>query len=81
MHQQALWVKRGCHMRGDRVLCIFLISFLLFFQWDALLYGDDSSRSVPESLLATKPPLINNSKDEPVDGMICRPYSKNNFTK
>lgn len=38
-------------MRGNRVLCLFLISFLLFSQWSAISYGDDSSRSGPESLL------------------------------
>ncbi len=38
-------------MRGNRVLCLFLISFLLFSQWGAISYGDDSPRSGPESLL------------------------------
>ena len=38
-------------MRGNRILCIFLISFLLFSQWGAVSYGDDSSRSGPEFLL------------------------------
>ena len=38
-------------MRGNRILCLFLISFLLFSQWGAISYGDDSSRSGPESLL------------------------------
>jgi hypothetical protein len=38
-------------MSGNRVLCVFLISFLLFPQWYALSYGDASSLSVPESLL------------------------------
>jgi hypothetical protein len=42
---------RSDPMRGDRVLCLFLISFLLFSQWGAISYGDDSSRSGPESLL------------------------------
>lgn len=38
-------------MRGNRVPCLFMISFLLFYQWGAISYGDDSSRSGPESLL------------------------------
>jgi hypothetical protein len=38
-------------MRGNRVLCLFLISFLLFSQWGTISYGDDSSRSGPGSLL------------------------------
>lgn len=37
-------------MRVNRVLCVFLISFLLFSQWSAISYGD-GSRSGPESLL------------------------------
>ena len=42
---------RSDPMRGDRVLCLFLISFLLFSQWGAISYGDDSSRPGPEYLL------------------------------
>ena len=38
-------------MRGYRILCLFLISFLLFSQSGAIAYGDDSSRSGPEFLL------------------------------
>lgn len=38
-------------MLGNRVLCLFLISFLLFTQWGAIAYGDDSSRSGPDFLL------------------------------
>ena len=38
-------------MGWNRVLFIFLISFLLFPQCGAISYGDDSSRSKPESLL------------------------------
>src|SRR5208337_2290010 len=38
-------------MRGDRILCLFLISFLLFSQLGAIAYGNDSSRSGPEPLL------------------------------
>lgn len=38
-------------MRGNSVLCLFLISFLLFSQWGAVSYGDDSSRLGPESLI------------------------------
>ena len=38
-------------MSRNRILCFFLISFLLFSQWGAISYGDDSSRSGPEFLL------------------------------
>jgi hypothetical protein len=38
-------------MRGNRILCFFLISFILLSQLGAISYGDDSSRSGPESLL------------------------------
>jgi hypothetical protein len=38
-------------MRGNRVLCFFLISFLLFSEWGAISYGDESSRSGRESLI------------------------------
>jgi len=38
-------------MTGNRIICLFLISFLLFSQFSAISYGDDSSRSGPESLL------------------------------
>jgi len=39
-------------MRTTRVLCLFLIvSFFSSSQWGAISYGDDSSRSGPESLL------------------------------
>ena len=38
-------------MRGYRVLCFILISLLLFLQWGALSYGDESSHSGPEFLL------------------------------
>ncbi len=37
-------------MRGDRILCLFLISFLLFPRLGAVAYGDDSSRSGAEFL-------------------------------
>ena len=38
-------------MCWNRVLFLFLISFLLFSQCGAISYGDDSSHSKPESLL------------------------------
>src|SRR5208283_483711 len=38
-------------MRGDRILCFFLISFLLLSQSGAISYGNDSSRPGPEFLL------------------------------
>ena len=39
-------------MCGRRVLCISLILFLLFSQWSAISYGDESASSGPESILA-----------------------------
>ena len=38
-------------MRENCVLCFFLISFLLFPEWGAISYGDESSRSGRESLI------------------------------
>lgn len=38
-------------MRGLGISCLLLISFLLFPQWAALSYADDSSHSMPVSLL------------------------------
>ncbi len=38
-------------MRGNRVLCLFLISFLLFSQWGEISCGDNSLRTGHESLI------------------------------
>jgi hypothetical protein len=38
-------------MRGIRIICLFLISFLAFSQWGAISYGDDSSHTGPAFLL------------------------------
>jgi hypothetical protein len=39
-------------MCGRRVPCFSLILFLLFSQWSAISYADESPRSGPESILA-----------------------------
>ncbi|MDA8089277.1 MAG: hypothetical protein M0Z61_03510 [Nitrospiraceae bacterium] len=39
-------------MHGNRVLCLFLISFLLFSQWCATSDGNESPPAGPESLLS-----------------------------
>jgi hypothetical protein len=38
-------------MRGSRVLRLFLISFLLFFQWCKISYGNESLPTGRESLI------------------------------
>ena len=38
-------------MSGNRILCLFLILFLLLSQFSAIAYGDDSSCPGPEFLL------------------------------
>lgn len=38
-------------MRGNHILCFFLTSFLLVFQWCAISYGDYSPRFGPKALL------------------------------
>lgn len=44
-------------MCGRRIQCFCLILFLLFSQWSAISYGDESPRSGPESILAKYQPI------------------------